>query len=241
MQILSESGDKMYVFTVVNTKIVKKAIDVVYEPRAIVKVGGGGHKKPSYVALLDSHSDSIIEVSSVFCEDRGKKVILPYLEKPATALFCVKCGQQLHDVQENPGLRKSVTAMHPATGQQVINREITDIDVYPMMDNIGKPNGSYSIGKPELSDGKSALVLWRFTSRKNESSFITPGAETTVVAYDYAFHPDKKGEGGTAEMLAILDPGEMLFGHRILSNKELESFRLEYDGITIKVEAMTEM
>jgi len=112
--------------------------------------------------------------------------------------------------------------------------EVKDAAVIALKDGEGKPNGKYLIVAPRGSDNR-VLVLWRVPSGYRGSSGIKAGEGVKVIACDSSWHSGRGNLGSTAEMLAILEPGQELHASR--SGRRVQETRavLKYDGKKISV------
>ncbi len=112
--------------------------------------------------------------------------------------------------------------------------QIEDVSVIALKDAEGKPNGKHLIVAPRNGGDNRILVLWRVSSGYRGSASISAGEGVTVIASDFSWHSERGSLGETAEMLAILKPGQEL--RASLSGRGLKETegKLTYDG-AIKV------
>jgi hypothetical protein len=111
---------------------------------------------------------------------------------------------------------------------------VLDAGIIALKDTEGKPNGTYLIVAPRGGDNR-VLVLWRVQSGYRGSAKITAGEGVTVIASDSSWHSGRGSLGETAEMLAILNPGQELRASRSGRRVQDSKAKLVYDGRTISV------
>lgn len=131
--------------------------------------------------------------------------------------------------------KRDVDAVVVRSGKEGDSRVvIKDAAIIALKDGEGKPNGKYLIVAPRGSDNR-ALVLWRVPSGYRGSASIKAGEAVKVIASDSSWHSGRGSLGSTAEMLAILAPGQELrasrSGRRVQETKAV----LKYDGQKISV------
>ena len=107
------------------------------------------------------------------------------------------------------------------------------MSVIALKDAEGKPNGKHLIVAPRNGGDDRVLVLWRVGSGYRGSVSITAGEGVTVIASDTSWHSGRGNLGETAEMLAILKPGQVLRASRSGRHVQNTRARLAYDGKTI--------
>lgn len=106
--------------------------------------------------------------------------------------------------------------------------KIIDVAVIELKDPEGNPNGRYLIVAPRHDKDDRVLVLWRVESGYRGSASISPGEGVIVVAVDSAWKSGRGNLGETAEMLAILKPGQELCAKRTGRRIQNTSGRLVY-------------
>lgn len=111
---------------------------------------------------------------------------------------------------------------------------ITDVGVIALNDEEGKPKGRHLIVAPRGADNR-VLVLWHVASGFRGSARITPGEGVRVVARDSSWHSGQGSLGSTAEMLAILAPGQELNATRSGRRVQCPRAKLVYDGQNVTV------
>ena len=114
--------------------------------------------------------------------------------------------------------------------------KVREVGVIALCDKeTNEPNGKHLIVAPRNGKDNRILVLWRVSSGYRGSAHIEAGEGVHVVGYDSAWHSGRGNLGETAEMLAILKPGQELnadiSGRRVQENRA----RLTWDGETIEV------
>lgn len=116
------------------------------------------------------------------------------------------------------------------------NVTVEDVGVIALKDkNTGEPNGRYLIVKPHNGSDNRVLVLWRVSSGYRGSAGITAGEGVTVLGSDQSWHSGRGSLGSTAEMLAILKPGQELRASRSGRRVQENRARLTWDGEKIEV------
>lgn len=114
--------------------------------------------------------------------------------------------------------------------------QVRDVGIIGLKDAEGKPNGKYLVVAPRNGDDNNrALVLWGVESGYRGSASITAGEGVTVIATDASWHSGRGNLGETAEMLAILKPGQELHAHRSGRRVQDSEAKLAYDGKNISV------
>jgi hypothetical protein len=78
-------------------------------------------------------------------------------------------------------------------------------------------------------------VLWRVSSGYRGGASISADEGVTVVAKDTSWHSGRGSLGSTAEILAILKPGQKLTASRSGWRVQETRARLTYDGTKISV------
>lgn len=113
--------------------------------------------------------------------------------------------------------------------------QVKDVSVIALKDAEGKPNGKYLIVSPHNGGDNRVLVLWRVSSGYRGGASISAGEGVTVIASDSSWHSGRGNLGETAEMLAILKPGQELRASRSGRRVQDSKAKLVYDGKTITV------
>lgn len=118
-------------------------------------------------------------------------------------------------------------------------------DGYEVITNVGliglrdketnEPDGRYLVVAPRNRDDERALVLWQVSSGYRGGAHIESPDGVRVVSYDHAWHSGRGSLGETAEMLAVLAPGDTLTaeitGRRVQENRA----RLTWTGSEFEV------
>ncbi len=113
---------------------------------------------------------------------------------------------------------------------------VEDVGVIALKDkNTGEPNGRFLIVAPRNGSDNRILVLWRVSSGYRGSASIKAGEGVTVIGSDQSWHSGRGSLGSTAEMLAILKPGQELRASRSGRRVQENRARLTWDGKEIKV------
>jgi len=113
---------------------------------------------------------------------------------------------------------------------------VSDVSVIALNDTATRtPNGKYLIVAPRSGVDDRVLVLWRVSSGYRGSAGIYADEGVTVIAKDSSWHSGQGSLGVTAEILAILKPGQEL--RASISGRRVQSPRakLVYDDRTITV------
>lgn len=121
-------------------------------------------------------------------------------------------------------------------GQIVREGRIADVGVIALKDEGGKPNGKFLIVASRNGKDDRALILWRVPSGYRGSAGITAGEGVTMIASDSSWHSGRGNMGETAEMLAVLKPGQELTAQISGRRVEQTRARLGWDGREITVE-----
>ena len=98
-----------------------------------------------------------------------------------------------------------------------------------------KDAGGYLIIAPRDGSDNRILVLWRVASGFRGSASITHGEGVTIIAKDSAWHSGRGNLGETAEILAVLSPGQELRASRSGRRVENTRAKLVWDGKNINV------
>lgn len=114
--------------------------------------------------------------------------------------------------------------------------KVADVGVIALKDESGKPNGKFLIVAPKNGGDNRALVLWRVASGYRGSASISAGEGVIVIASDQSYHSGQGSLGSTAEVLAVLKPGQELTAHRSGRRVGTTRARLTWDGKTVQVE-----
>jgi hypothetical protein len=224
----------MKCYTVNGDKVVE-GITVNPLPYPRVILGEGGHKRATWIPVGRRDADTVIETTMKSCPNRNK------LREIGDEWFtCEACGTKYVDTDEKIkkwGQEEPVMAQkHPNTGEVVNTTRITDVGVVALKDKeSGEPNGKFLLVAPRNRKDNCVVVFWSVSSGYRGSSGIEAGEGVKVIGYDHSWHSGRGSLGSTAEMLAILTPGQELiavrFGRRVQDTRA----RLSYDGKEVKV------
>lgn len=113
--------------------------------------------------------------------------------------------------------------------------KVVEAGVLALKDQNDKPKGRHLIVAPRKGRDNRVLVLWRVSSGYRGSASITEGAGVVVVASDASWHSGRGNLGETAEMLAVLAPGQELTASRSGRRVQNPNAKLTYDGSNINV------
>jgi hypothetical protein len=210
----------------VNGREVTAGIKVAMEPQPHVVLGAGGNKNATWVAIGRRDAGTIIVRPDIPCPKQGDS---DFTTNPATCAAqhrCDQCGE-MYD---------SWKASTPPFNYRY----------HPKAGTVPGPEMILDVGSMQLDSGKMlivtprpsnrVLVLWRFKSGYRGGADITAGDGVKVVATDKAWHSGRGNKGETAELLAIMEPGQELHAKRWGRNLEETHARLRYDGTNIIVE-----
>jgi hypothetical protein len=200
-------------------------IPVALDPYPHIVLGEGGNKRATWIALGKQDVDVIMNL--VFCPERKRRH--PFSSNYETTVpCCEKCGT---DYERNEG----GDWIHPDKGNILKEGKISDVGIIALKDAEGKPNGRYLIVAPRQGTDDRALVLWRVSSGYRGDANITPGEDVMVIAKDSSWHSGRGNLGSTAEMLAVMKPGQELRASRSGRRVQNTSVKLVYDGQNISV------
>ena len=129
---------------------------------------------------------------------------------------------------------ESIIVRTPILEDHTMNK-ISEVSVVALKDDDGKLNGKYLIVAPRNNNDDRVLVLWRVSSGYRGSASISAGEGVTVIARDSSWHSGRGNLGETAQMLAILKPGQGLRASRSGRRVQDTSAKLAYDGTNISV------
>ena len=198
---------------------VSAGITVSQKPYPHVTLGEGGNKRATWVPLGNRDAEGIV----VPAED----VLRPETEwEVRSRLGCTSLAEA-REAMAGGDVQQKVEKTIPA--------HIDEVGVIALRDKkTGEYNGRHLIVAPRGQDNR-ALILWRVSSGYRGGADITAGDGVRVVAEDSAWHSGRGSLGSTAEMLAVLSPGQELrasrSGRRVQSNRA----RLTWDGEEVKV------
>lgn len=113
--------------------------------------------------------------------------------------------------------------------------KIFNVGVIALKDKEQQLTGNHLIVGEKNKNDDRVMVVWSVESGYRGSANIHGGQEVKIIAQDKAWHSGKGNLGETAECLAVLKPGQRLYGE--ISGRRVEEPRaiLEYDGKEIKV------
>lgn len=207
-----------------------RQINVTLAPYPNITLGEGGHKSFTRVALGKRDAESIIEKKMVPCPNQGQYANV-WATAPSDPKVC-NCGAIYGPWEPRFGY---FYALHPKSGEVVGSSVVKKVGVIALKDATDKPTGKYLIVAPREGADDRVLVLWRFPSGYRGSASITPGVGVVVLGTDSAWHSGQGNIGETAEILAILKPGQELRGSR--SGRRLEDTRgwVRFDGSKVFV------
>ncbi len=210
----------------VNGREVTAGIKVAMEPQPHVVLGDGGNKRATWVAIGQRDAGTIIVRPDIPCPKQGGS---DFTADPATCAAehrCDQCGEMYGPWESTTKLYNY--RYHPNAGTVAGPEQIQDAGVMQL------ESGKMLIVAPR--QGNRILVLWRFESGYRGGAEITAGEGVKVVAADKAWHSGRGNMGETAEMLAIMEPGQELRAERSGRHIEETHARLRYDGTNIIVE-----
>ena len=99
-----------------------------------------------------------------------------------------------------------------------------------------KDKEQFLIVAPRPGEDNRALVFWAVSSGYRGSSSIKTADDVLVVGYDHSWHSGRGNLGSTAEILAVLKPGQKLEASKSGRRVQQDRARLTWDGKEIKVE-----
>ena len=210
----------------INETKIQAGIPVTQKPYPHIVLGAGGHKRATWIALGKRDTESIIRPRRVPCPNRGRThygEVLVGDELPK----CEECGERY--VQNDRYSR------HPDTGEVDGPLCVHDVGIIAVKDKSGEPSGKFLIVAPRPGHDNRVLVLWRVSSGYRGSASISAGEGVTLIATDSSWHSGRGSLGETAEVLAILKPGQELTAHRSGRRVQETRARLVWDGKEIKV------
>lgn len=223
----------------VNGSEVFIGIPVDVTPYPHITLGAGGHKRATWIALGKRDADAITQPRRLPCPNRGQSETLYAAEIPADkqARRCDKCGQMYGDwiQQEGWSGSKYFSRKHPNAGEVDGPVCVFDVGVIQLKyKETGEPSGKFLIVAPRNKDNR-ALVLWRVSSGYRGSASISAGEGVIIIASDSSWHSGRGSLGETAEVLAILKPGQELIARRSGRRVQETHARLTWDGKEVKV------
>lgn len=187
---------------------VSKGIKVEIEPYPHIVLGEGGHKRATWVALGKRDAENVVKTKMLPCPKQGS-CDYSYTEvAPTETKTCDKCGQKYGQWDGT-----SYKSVHPQAGEVRGPQIVEDIGIIALKDEKGESNGKYLVVAPRNGDDR-ILVLWRVSSGYRGGAGITADEGVTVIGYDHAWASGRGSLGETAEMLAILKPGQELHASR---------------------------
>lgn len=208
---------------------VASGIHVARAPYPHVVLGEGGNKRATWVALGKGDAERIIRSNRMPCPKRRTQLYTEEVLVGDKLPTCKECGERY-----TASKYAAYSIDHPDSGEVEGPACIFDVAVIQLKDGEGKPNGKYLIVAPRGEDNR-ILVLWRVESGYRGSASITAGEGVTVIARDTSWHSGRGSLGETAEMLAILRPGQELRASRSGRRVQETEARLGYDGKAISV------
>lgn len=109
--------------------------------------------------------------------------------------------------------------------------KVTDVGVIALKNEDGTPKGTHLIVAPHGSEDR-VLVIWRVRSGYRGNANITAPATdgVTIIDSDKSWHSGQGNLGETAEVMAILKPGQKLLAVRSGRRLEQTHGMLVYDG-----------
>lgn len=97
-----------------------------------------------------------------------------------------------------------------------------------------KKPGIFLIVK-ERTQENSILVFWSVSSGLRGKAYIKPEKNACIIISDKAWHSGKGILGETAQCIAILKPGQQLYGNRTGKHIPTKNMLLKYDGSKILI------
>ena len=212
---------------------VYKGIPVASSPYPHIVLGEGGHKRATWIALGKRDAEAIIKSRRLPCPRRGDS---DFTTDPATCSpehVCEKCGQKYGPWEQGTyGLRRR----HPNAGEVDGPACVHDVGIIALRNKeTGEPTGKFLIVAPRGNRDNRVLVLWRVSSGYRGSASISAGEGVTLIATDSSWHSGRGALGETAEVLAILKPGQELIAYRSGRRVQETHARLVYGGKEISV------
>lgn len=216
----------------VSKEKVGRGIAISLTPYPHVVLGFGGNKPATWIPLGKQDSARIVKTPVLPCPRRGSNEHSYDKSAPEVRTVCRECG-----VAYDPWVKDDVItyrSVHPQSGEVHGSPMIEDVELIALKDEKGDLNGKFLIVAPRGDDNR-VLVLWRVPSGYRGDAKITPGEGVTVIATDSSWHSGQGNLGETAEMLAVLQPGQELYATR--SGRRLQDTKavLAYDGEKLSV------
>lgn len=218
----------------VSDDAVSEAIAVTMEPYPHIVLGEGGHKRATWVPLGKRDLQAIVKATAEPCPKRGQSETAFVDQEPHELAVCSNCGTLYGPWRKFPSYSGSYAALHPQSGDIDGPNLLIDVGVVALKDANG-PTGKYLIVAPRPGKDNRALVFWSFRSGYRGNATIEADAGVTVIARDVAWHSGQGNLGETAEMLAVLKPGQKLHGWRSGRNVQDTHAVLTYDGKQVTV------
>lgn len=224
-------GGYMQAFEVINDNTYS-GILVVSEPYPHIVLGKGGRKRDTWVGFWREDESRIVQPRIDPCPDRNRFMgsylhfsrDVPPKEPPPV---CTKCGAQFEPWKFSFFEWRS---LHPDTGTVQGPACVIKTSVRRVEYRDGRPS-TFKLAAPESNRDNRALVLWRVMSGNHGTAEITPDPGAVLVAKDEAWHSARSRNGLTAEVLAMLKPGQFLQAVRSGTDYPLPYGLVHWDGL----------
>ncbi|MFA5172843.1 MAG: hypothetical protein WC435_00365 [Candidatus Paceibacterota bacterium] len=192
-------------------------------PRIIM--GQGGHKRATWIPIGKHDANKVIEKKFLPCPHQGKSDHSALPDTCSANHVCESCGKEYGEWKLDDGL---YYRYHPESGEILSSAVIKNVGI------IKTEKGMHLIVAPKEDDNR-ALILWSVSSGYRGSASISANEGVKVIATDESWHSGRGNLGSTAEMLAILEPGQQLIASR--SGRRVQGTRgiLTYDGENVTV------
>lgn len=202
----------------VNGSEIKAGLSVTKNPYPHIVMGEGGHKRATWIPIGRRDAENVIkwdETETCWDPHAG------YEREPRTCEVCGKAWE----------LADNGYYTHKNRGKVVRGGRVEDVGVIKLQE----PKKGFLVVAPRPGKDNRVLVLWNVSSGYRGGSGITAGEGVTVIAEDSSWHSGRGSLGSTAQMLAILAPGQELYaartGRRVQDTKAV----LRWNGEKITV------
>lgn len=222
----------------INNDAVEKGIPVTMQPYPLIELGRGGHKRATWVPLGKQDAEKIIVNRMKPCPMQGQYDFnQDFTDDPSTkpeTHICEHCGQQYGDWRKASG--NYFARYHPKAGEVFEAKVVADVGALALKDKVsGAPTGKHLIVAPLPGNDNRILVYWSVSSGYRGGASISAAEDVLVIARDEAWHSGKGATGSTAQILAVLKPGQELQASRSGRRMQQTRGRLQWDGKEIKV------
>ena len=222
----------------ISNEAIENGIPVTLEPYPLIELGRGGHKRATWVPLGKQDAEKTIVNRMKPCSMQGQYDFnQDFTDDPATkpaTHICEHCGQTYGQWKQASG--KYLVRYHPKAGEVIDTKVIADVGLIALKDKVTQlPNGKYLIVAPKPGNDNRILVYWSVSSGYRGGASISAADDVLVIASDQAWHSGKGATGSTAQILAVLKPGQELCASRSGRRMQQTRARLQWDGKEIKV------